>query len=322
MLFFFNFFLFFNVDNESLAFHRSLKSTRSRQSDWNRIQKKKIASFRCWHEVRRSEICTRSAGRKKISHDSIFKRREETKSHFVLFEKKKDLFERKENRVETIDYYSRNFLFSRVVIIALIQKVERSLLYFLRASVISFEIRESKQFFSRALVDFFFWLFNQSKCLSVSRVTCFTCSLHFHRDKNITKYQVSNVGLRELENRYMTFLFFFFLSFQSEHEIQAIRFIASLRSSIGISERINRFHLPRVVSYRSIKFRASYFISRQRVFASEKRVWVWLVFPYFVFIYVQLSWKYYVRNTGCVNTGCGETRSARFSFLPSRSLNY
>lgn len=70
--------------------------------------------------------------------------------------KKKNLFERKENRVETIDYYSRNFLFNRVVIIALIQKVERSLLYFLRASVISFEIRESKQFFSRALVDFFF----------------------------------------------------------------------------------------------------------------------------------------------------------------------
>ena len=166
MLFFFNFFLFFNVDNESLAFHRSLKSTRSRQSDWNRIQKKK-----------------------------------------------KNWFERKENRVETIDYYSRNFLFNRVVIIALIQKVERSLLYFLRASVISFEIRESKQFFSRALVDFFFWLFNQSKCLSVSRVTCFTCSLHFHRDKNITKYQVSNVGLRELENRYMTFLFFFFFFF-------------------------------------------------------------------------------------------------------------
>lgn len=143
-----SFFLFFNVDNDkSLAFLRSL---RSRQFDWNHIQKKKIASLRCWHEVRRSEICTRSAGRKKISHDSIFKRREETKSHFVLFEKKKDLFERKENRVETIDYYSRNFLFSRVVIIALIQKVERSLLYFLRASVISFEIRESKQFFSRA----------------------------------------------------------------------------------------------------------------------------------------------------------------------------
>lgn len=33
----------------------------------------------------------------KYQFGSVFKRREETKSHFVLFEKKKNLFERKEN---------------------------------------------------------------------------------------------------------------------------------------------------------------------------------------------------------------------------------
>lgn len=321
MLFFFNFFLFFNVDNESLAFHRSLKSTRSRQSDWNRIQKKKIASFRCWHEVRRSEICTRSAGRKKISHDSIFKRREETKSHFVLFEKKKDLFERKENRVETIDYYSRNFLFNRVVIIALIQKVERSLLYFLRASVISFEIRESKQFFSRALVDFFFWLFNQSKCLSVSRVTCFTCSLHFHRDKNITKYQVSNVGLRELENRYMTFLFFFFSFFSVGTWNPSDSVHCFVKVEYRNKWKDQPFSPPscRVVSVDKIS-RFLFHIQATRFCIRKEGLGLTRVSVFC--IYVQLSWKYYVRNTGCVNTGCGETRSARFSFLPSRSLNY
>lgn len=235
--------------------------------------------------------------------------------------KKKNLFERKENRVETIDYYSRNFLFSRVVIIALIQKVERSLLYFLRASVISFEIRESKQFFSRALVDFFFWLFNQSKCLSVSRVTCFTCSLHFHRDKNITKYQVSNVGLRELENRYMTFLFFFFSFFSVGTWNPSDSVHCFVKVEYRNKWKDQPFSPPscRVVSVDKIS-RFLFHIQATRFCIRKEGLGLTRVSVFC--IYVQLSWKYYVRNTGCVNTGCGETRSARFSFLPSRSLNY
>lgn len=151
--------LSFNVD-KFLAFHTSLRSMRSHRTGWNRIEfrKKKIASaFDAGTKSGDQKSVQGRLVEEKYQFGSVFKRREETKSHFVLFEKKKNLFERKENWVETIDYYSRNFLFSRVVIIALIRFRKWSVVYCIFFAHQLFLSRSgNRNNFSHELVDFFF----------------------------------------------------------------------------------------------------------------------------------------------------------------------